>query len=75
MKPCRTLPFLIAVAALGALSACSKPQPPEKERPVEPQATQLREAIQRPLEQAKGSEDAVDQGAQRQRDAIDAAGG
>jgi len=75
MQRCRTLPCLIAVVALGALCACSKPHPPEKERPVEPQATQLRDAIQQPLEQAKGSQDAVDQGAQRQRDAIEAAGG
>ncbi|WP_261370000.1 hypothetical protein ABU614_08345 [Lysobacter firmicutimachus] len=66
---------MIAVAALGALAGCTKPQPPDKERPVEPQATQLRDAIQQPIDQAKGSEDAVDQGAQRQRDAIEAAGG
>ncbi|MEI2453396.1 hypothetical protein [Lysobacter firmicutimachus] len=66
---------MIAVAALGALAGCTKPQPPDKERPVEPQATQLRDAIQQPIDQAKSSEDAVDQGAQRQRDAIEAAGG
>ncbi len=75
MTRCRTLPLVIAVAALGALAGCTKPQPPDKERPVEPQATQLRDAIQQPIDQAKGSEDAVDQGAQRQRDAIEAAGG
>lgn len=63
------------VLACAALAACTKPQPPDKERPVDPQATQLRDAVQQPIEQAKGVDAAVGQGAQGTRAAIDAAGG
>ena len=62
-------------AVLLALAACSKPQPPEKERPVEPQAAQLRDAIQAPIEQASHVEADVQQAADAQRAAIEAAGG
>lgn len=64
-----------SAALAAALAACSKPQPPEKERPVDPQATQMRDAIQKPIEQAKGVEHSVDQGAQQTRDAVEAQGG
>lgn len=60
---------------LAALAACSKPQPPEKERPVEPQAaqhTQLRDAIRAPIDQAKHVEADVQKAADDQRAAIDA---
>lgn len=63
---------------LAALAACSKPKPPEKERPVEPQAgqhTQLRDAIQAPLDKARAVEDQVQRDADAQRDAIEASGG
>ena len=71
---------VLLCCALFALSACSKPQPPEKERPVEPQAsghanTELRDAIQAPLDKAKGVEDQVQQGKDAQDAAIEAAGG
>lgn len=75
MKPRRIVSTFACAALLCALVACSKPAPPEKERPVDPQATQMRDAIQQPIEQAKSVEGAVDQGAQQTRDAIDAAGG
>ncbi|MGO1073451.1 hypothetical protein [Lysobacter sp. CA199] len=75
MNPNRIVPALACAALCCALAACSKPQPPEKERPVEPQATQLRDAIQQPLDKAKSAQDTVDQGAQQTRDAIEAAGG
>jgi len=69
---------LLALAA-SMLTACSKPQPPEKERPPEPQAseqhTELRDAIQAPLDKAKGVEDEVQKAADEQRAAIDAATG
>ncbi|MFD0320696.1 hypothetical protein [Lysobacter gummosus] len=75
MNPSRIVSTLACAALCCALGACSKPQPPEKERPVDPQATQMRDAIQQPIQKAKTVEGAVDEGAQHTRDAIDAAGG
>ena len=70
-------PLLCCV--LLAVAGCSKPHPPEKERPVEPKAaeahTELRDAIQAPLDKAKGVEDQVEKGKQAQDAAIQAAGG
>ena len=75
---------VIAIAGLVlACVACSKPEPPEKERPVEPQAeavrdadsTELRDAIREPIEKAEGVEDAVLEAAEKQREAIEAAAG
>lgn len=69
--------LLLTLAACSTL-ACSKPQPPEKERPVEPQAaqhTQLRDAMQAPIDQAKAVEADVQEAADAQREAIDVAGG
>lgn len=73
-------PARIACACvLGlALCACGKPQPPERERPVEPQApqhTELRDAIQRPIDRAKQADQAVQDAAAAQRKAIEDAGG
>lgn len=75
MNPSRIVTALACAALCCALAACSKPQPPEKERPVDPKATQMRDAIQQPIEKAKAVEGTVDQGAQQTRNAIDAAGG
>ena len=58
-----------------ALAACSKPPPPDKERPVEPQAaqhTQLRDAIKAPIDQARNVEADLQKAADAQRAAIDA---
>ena len=66
---------LLLCCALLTLTACSKPQPPEKERPVEPQATQLRDAIQAPIDRAKAVDDQVEKAADEQRQAVEAAGG
>ena len=60
---------------LATLAACSKPQPPEKERPVEPQAaqhTELRDAIKAPIDKAKSVEADMQEAADAQRAAIDA---
>ena len=74
---------LLALLTCAAVAACSKPQPPDKERPPEPQATapaaeqhtELRDAIQAPIDKAKAVEATVDQAAEEQRKAIEAAGG
>ncbi|MGH8073851.1 MAG: hypothetical protein ACREO4_07245 [Lysobacter sp.] len=68
---------LVLIAALLVLCACSKPTPPDPERPVEPQAsaTELRDAIQEPLDKAKAVEGDMQKAAESQRAAIEAAGG
>ncbi|MEO6263784.1 MAG: hypothetical protein ABIO58_02240 [Luteimonas sp.] len=63
------------LSLLLACSACSKPEPPKKDQPLEPQAqqvTELRDAIQRPIERAKALEPQVLDAAKQQQDAIDA---
>ena len=66
----------LVLLALLALTAC-KPTPPDPERPVEPQArhTELREAIREPLDKARAVEGDLQEAADAQRAAIEAAGG
>jgi hypothetical protein len=66
----RTL--LFAMAMLALLAGCSRPKPPEKERPVEPQATQLRDAINAPLDKAKNLQKELQEANERERATIDA---
>lgn len=66
---------LASLALLLACAACSKPEPPEKERPPEPQATQLRDAIQQPIDRARAVEGQVQDAAAKQQAAIDAQAG
>lgn len=67
-----------ALLVLGSLAAC-EPEPPEKERPPEPQAaaqhTQMRDAIHAPIERAREVETDVEDAAEAQREAIEAATG
>lgn len=68
--------FAIAMLLISMLlAACSKPQPPDKERPVEPQATQLRDAMQAPLQQARDAQSKAQAADEAKSKAIDAAGG
>lgn len=64
----------LVAAALSILCvACSKPEPPKKEQPPVPQAdTELRDAIQAPIDRAKAVEPAVLDAAKQQQDQIDA---
>lgn len=74
--PTRRIAAMLAGAALPLLlSACSKPQPPETVRPPEPKATQLRDAMQAPIDKAKAVDADTKRAADAQRDAIDAATG
>ncbi|HSM10133.1 MAG TPA: hypothetical protein VK827_00990 [Lysobacter sp.] len=66
-----------ALVLLALVSGCT-PEPPEKERPPEPQAaqhTQLRDAIHAPLDRARQVEVDTQKAAEAQREAIDAATG
>ena len=71
-------PAWCVVLLMAALAACSKPQPPEKERPPVPkspqaaQATQMRDAIQAPIDKARNVEADARKAAEAQRAAIEA---
>lgn len=66
----------LCCCALLSAVACSKPQPPERDRPPEPQAAhELRDAIQRPVDKARAVETDVQRAADEQRAAIEASGG
>jgi hypothetical protein len=52
------------------LVACGKPQPPDTERPPEPQAGAMREAIAQPLEKAQAAKAAVEEAGQAERAAL-----
>lgn len=65
------------VLTLAGLAAC-KPEPPPTDEPPEPQAaaagsTGLRDAIQKPIDQAKAIEETVQEAADKNSAAIDAA--
>ncbi len=62
---------------LGGLAAC-KPEPPPTDEPPEPQAiaaeaTELRDAIKRPIDQAKAVDQSTREAAEKQRAEIGAA--
>ena len=74
-------PSILRVAGLvlliTGLGAC-KPEPPPLEQPPEPKATaasatELRDAIQQPIDKAKAVEAATQEAAEKQRATIDAA--
>jgi hypothetical protein len=68
-----------AALLLATLAGCNAPPPPDKERPPEPQAatrhTELRDAIQAPIERAEQVEADTLKAAEAQRAAIEAATG
>ena len=68
-------PVLAAIVAALVLAACTEPVPPDKQQPPEPQATELRDATQAPLDKAKAVDAQVEDAARQQRDAIDAQAG
>ena len=66
---------VFAIAIVACCAACSPPPKPPTDQPPEPQATQLRDAIQAPIDKAKAVEGQVQDAADAQRKAIEAAGG
>lgn len=74
------LPLLIC---LVGPAGCSKPKMPDHDNPPEPQTsaagvappTQLREAMQKPIDKAEAAQASVDAAAEAQRNTIDAATG
>jgi len=65
---------ICTLAATTLLAACSKPAPPPTDQPPEPQAqhTELRDAIQQPIDKAKALETSVQDAAEKQQADIDA---
>ncbi|MCL1634964.1 hypothetical protein M2650_10020 [Luteimonas sp. SX5] len=72
--PARVCLFAIVLAATAG---CSRPKPPPTEQQPEPQAqhTELRDAVQEPIDKAKAVEDSVQKATDQQRAQIEAAGG
>ncbi len=66
---------VFAAAVVACCAACSPPPKPPTDQPPEPQATQLRDAIQEPIDKAKAVEGQMQDAAHAQRKAIEAAGG
>ncbi|MBP6215826.1 MAG: hypothetical protein KA391_00355 [Luteimonas sp.] len=66
---------MFAIAIVACCAACSPPPKPPTDQPPEPQATQLRDAIQAPIDKAKAVEGQVQDAADAQRKAIEDAGG
>ena len=72
LRAARLLPGL---CLLALLAACQR-EMPDTERPPEPQATthtELRDAIQQPLDKARAVEQTLQQAADQQRKQVDAA--
>lgn len=64
---------VIRLALLVSCLAACKPEPPPLEQPPEPKATELRDAIQQPIDRAKAVKAATREAAEKQRAEIDAA--
>ncbi len=77
-----TLRFASFLFLACAVAGCSAPEPPPTDQPPDPQAaaqqardTQLRDAIQRPIDKAKGVEDTTLKAADEQKQQIEDQGG
>lgn len=68
---------LVVIAALvaGICAGCSKPKPIPPDVPPEPQATQLRDAMQAPLDKAKAVEGTIQDADAQRRAELEANGG
>lgn len=75
--------MLPLLTCLVGVAGCSKPKMPDHDNPPDPQTsaagvaapTQLRDAVQKPIDKAEAAQAWVDAAAEAQRSAIDAATG
>lgn len=65
----------VTLLVLLACTACTPPPDTPTDKPTEPQATQMRDAMQKPLDRAHAAQQTLDDNAVRQREAIENAGG
>ncbi|MCR6663191.1 MAG: hypothetical protein NVV60_08600 [Luteimonas sp.] len=63
---------MFAIAAVACCAACTPTGDPPERKPPEPQATQMRDAIQAPIERAKAVKDTMQQADEAQRSRIEA---
>lgn len=70
-----TIRIALPLLAMIALSACNRPLPPAPDKPPEPQATELRDAIQKPIDRAKSVSDTLQQSADARAAEADRASG
>lgn len=70
-----TIRIALPLLAMIALSACNRPVPPAPDTPPEPQATELRDAIQAPIDRAKAVSDTLQQSADARAADADRASG
>ena len=66
---------LLLVALVLAAAGCRPPPETPTDKPPEPQVTELRDAIEQPLEDAHEVQRTLDDAAARQREVVEAAGG
>ena len=70
-----TIRIALPLLAMIALSACNRPVPPAPDTPPEPQATELRDAIQKPIDRARSVSDTLQHSADAQAAEVDRATG
>jgi hypothetical protein len=70
--PNRTASALSIATLVLACAACSPPEQPIPAEPPEPQATQLRDAMQAPPDKARAVEDTVREAEAQRRAELDA---
>ena len=66
-------PLAAGIIAIAAAACSPPPETPPIDDPPEPQATELRDAIQAPIDRARAVEDTLQRAADAQRQAIDEA--
>jgi hypothetical protein len=70
-----TIRIALPLLAMMALAACNRPVPPAPDTPPEPQAAELRDAFQKPIDRAKAVSDTLKQSADARAADADRASG